>query len=100
VQLAPGALVGVMWIDGNPARPVVVLADTTLPTSVSFQALEQAGISAPLLNVGNGGFDPVALAPPLQTWATAVVAQLAAAHPPITVPPLDGGVAATRLKAS
>lgn len=97
---APGSRVLVAFANQDPARPVVVSFDSSPGTSATITASETAGISAPILNVGNGGFDPVALAPPLVAWAAAVVAKLASATPPITVPPLDAGVAATRLKAS
>jgi hypothetical protein len=96
----PGSRVLVAFANQDPARPVVISFDAAPATSATITATETAGISAPLLNVGNGGFSPVALAPQLATWAAAVVAALAAASPPVTVPPLDPGVSATKLKAS
>jgi hypothetical protein len=39
VVLSPGASVGVMWIDGNPARPVVMLCDGSPALSVALSAV-------------------------------------------------------------
>lgn len=94
VELVEGARVVVGFINADPKRPAVLLHDATIPKSVTFLAAESAGISAPLLNVGAGGFKPVALAEELLAWSAALT--LAVPDAP-AMPPT---IAATKLKAS
>lgn len=70
---AIGSLVLVAFVNADPARPVVVGFDGTPPT---------APTGLPGLTVGASAL-PVALAGPLQTWATGVESALTAAGFPV-----------------
>lgn len=73
----------VAFADGDPTRPIVLGFDVASPPPVKLS------LSAASVEVGptpSSPTVPVALAPPIVTWAASVVAALAAAS--ITVPPL------------
>jgi hypothetical protein len=77
---AVGSRILVAFVNQDPARPAVIGFDSTPPTS--------ATVASAAVSLGVGVGVPVALAPQIEAWAAAVVAGLAAASPPITVPAL------------
>lgn len=96
-ELTLGAVVIVAFIEGDPSMPFIAHYSTT---DDAAYAPESITITSNAISLGDDGGTAVALAPPLVTWTAAVRAALASASPPITVPGLDAGVAATKVKAS
>jgi hypothetical protein len=89
-KFTPGTQVHVVFVDGDPSKPVVVGFDAAAPppVEVSLQALK--------INLGLGT-KPVATAPEIVTWAAAVIAACATAPGgAITIPPLAPTVASTK----
>jgi hypothetical protein len=89
---AVGSRVLVAFVNQSPARPVIVSFDSAPPTS--------AAVTSPAITLGAGAGVPVALAPALTAWSATLVSALAAATPPITIPPLDPSVSAIQVKGS
>jgi hypothetical protein len=75
VQVSPGAHVGVLFLDANPAKPRVVLFDSTQALTLSFAASGQIQVGPSAAAVAlSGGATPIVPTP----WATALDVALAA----------------------